>query len=542
MVSEAWQVDVVWLSLAFLSGLAVKKINLPPLIGFMLTGFILKGSGITQGHISEVLDAISDLGVMLLLFTIGLKVKVKNLIKKEIWLSASAHMLITVVFFSIFIFLLSILGLPAFAGISPLSAAMMGFALSFSSTVFVVKVLEEKGELNSFHGKIAIGILVMQDIFAVIFISISAGKWPGIWVLALPLILYVLKKILYRILDATGHGELLTIFGFFATFTAGAVSFSFVGLKADLGALVIGMLLVGHPKADELYDRMMGFKDFFLIAFFVNIGLSGSITPHAFLIALLLLPFIFAKAGLFIWLLSRFDIRPRTGFLTAASMSNYSEFALIVGVIAVKSGLLTGEWLVALAILMSLSFLVSSPINRYAHDLFDRYKPFFMQMNSKQAVCQDDEPIHLGNSEYVVVSMGTLGVPAYDYLEKKYPGKVLGLDYNHDKVEMQQKAGRNAVWCDTTDLQFWQNADFYNVKMMLFAMSDFESNVNSIKELNRSRKKNFLLGVIYHYPEEKQRLEKLGVDFTYSYKERVGKDFAEEFLMESDLIIADKVG
>lgn len=538
---EAWQVDIIWLSLAFLSGLAVKKINLPPLIGFLLTGFILKGSGLTQGHISEVLDAISDLGVMLLLFTIGLKVKVKNLVKKEVWLSASAHMVITVIVLSIFIYLLSIIGLPALTGISPLSAALVGFALSFSSTVFVVKVLEEKGELNSFHGKISIGILVMQDIFAVIFITLSAGKWPSIWVLTLPLILYVLKKILYRILDSAGHGELLTIFGFFATFTAGAVSFSLVGLKADLGALVIGMLLVGHSKADELYDRMMGFKDFFLIAFFVNIGLSGSITPNALIIALLLLPFIFVKAGLFVWLLSRFDIRPRTGFLTALSMANYSEFALIVGVIAVKDQLLTGEWLVALAILMSLSFLVSSPLNRYAHDIFDRYKPYFMQLNPK-TVCQDDEPVHLGESEYIVVSMGTLGVPAYDYLNKKYPGKVLGLDYNHDKVEVQQQAGRNALWCDTTDLQFWQNANFYNVKMMLFAMSDFESNVNSIKELNRSRKKNFLVGVIYHYPEERELLEKLGVDFTYSYKERVGKDFAEEFLEERELILAEKIG
>jgi glutathione-regulated potassium-efflux system ancillary protein KefC len=478
---------------------------------------------------------------MLLLFTIGLKVKVKNLIKKEIWLSATAHMIITIIVFSLLIFILSVIGIPAFTGISPLSAALAGFALSFSSTVFVIKVLEEKGELNSFHGKIAIGILVMQDVFAVIFITLSAGKWPSIWILALPLILFILQKILYRILDSTGHGELLTIFGFFATFTAGAVSFSLVGLKADLGALVIGMLLVGHPKADELYDRMMGFKDFFLIAFFVNIGLSGSITSHALIIALLILPFIFAKAGLFLWILSRFDIRPRTGFLTALSLANYSEFGLIVGVIAVKDNILTNEWLVALAILMSLSFLISSPLNRYAHDIFDRYKPLLMKLNSK-AVCQDDEPVHLGVSEYIVVSMGTLGVPAYDYLNKKYPDKVLGLDYNHDKVELQQRAGRNALWCDTTDLQFWQHADFYNVKMMLFAMSDFESNVNSIKELNRSRKKNFLVGVIYHYPEERELLEKLGVDFTYSYKERVGKDFAEEFLAESEQIIAEKIG
>jgi predicted Kef-type K+ transport protein len=529
MISEAWQIDAIWLTIAFLSGIAVKQIKLPPLIGFLATGFILNATGLTEGHISEILETISDLGVMLLLFTIGLKIKVKNLIKKEVWLTSSLHMLISVIICGGFVFLLSTLGLEAFGGLDLKTSALIGFALSFSSTVFVVKILEEKGELNSFHGKIAIGILVMQDIFAVAFISLSAGKWPSLWALVLIPLLYVVQKILYRLLNSIGHGELLTIFGFFSTFTVGAVSFSLVGLKPDLGALVIGMLLVEHPKSDELYDRMMGFKDFFLIAFFVNIGLSGQVNTVSLLIAALILPLIFVKGGFFLWILSRFDIRPRTAFHASLSLANYSEFGLIVGMIAYKNGMIDLDWLVAMAVLMSLSFLISSPLNRRAHDLFDRFKPQIVKLRSNY-VCQDEEPVNLGDSEYIVVSLGTMGVPAYQYLNEHYPGKVLGMDYNHDKVEACRNKGMNAIWCDTTDLLFWQNADFSKVKMILFAMSDFHSNVNSIKELNRSGKKTFQVGVIYHYPEEKAVLEKLGVDFTYSYKDRVGKDFAQEFL------------
>jgi hypothetical protein len=197
--------------------------------------------------------------------------------------------------------------------------------------------------------------------------------------------------------------------------------------------------------------------------------------------------------------------------------------------IAYKNGMIDLDWLVAMAVLMSLSFLISSPLNRRAHDLFDRFKPQIVKLRSNY-VCQDEEPVNLGDSEYIVVSLGTMGVPAYQYLNEHYPGKVLGMDYNHDKVEACRNKGMNAIWCDTTDLLFWQNADFSKVKMILFAMSDFHSNVNSIKELNRSGKKTFQVGVIYHYPEEKAVLEKLGVDFTYSYKDRVGKDFAQEFL------------
>ncbi len=103
-ITEPLYIDAIWLSLAFVCGLLVRKIGLPPLIGFLVTGLLINFSGLTDGHISDVLQGLADLGVMLLLFTIGLKIKIKTLIKPEIWSTASLHMLITVLFTSGLVF------------------------------------------------------------------------------------------------------------------------------------------------------------------------------------------------------------------------------------------------------------------------------------------------------------------------------------------------------------------------------------------------------------------------------------------------------
>jgi predicted Kef-type K+ transport protein len=526
---ELWQIDAIWLSIAFASGIIARKFNLPPLIGFLLTGFLINATGLTKGNISEVLQSLADLGVILLLFTIGLKIKIKTLVKPEIWLTASLHMLLSLVVFGGVIFLLSFLGLRFLGELSLLSAGLIGFALSFSSTVFVVKVLEEKGELNSLHGNIAIGILVIQDIFAVLFIAFSASKVPSIWALALLPFLFVIRKLLFKLLDTLGHGELLTVFGFFATFTIGAFSFAMVGLKPDLGALVIGMLLVGHEKSDELYDRMMEFKDFFLIAFFINIGLTGVITWNAIWIALVLLPFALVKSGLFFYLLSRFDLRARTAFHSSLSLANYSEFGLIVGVIALQMDLINSEWLVALAILMSFSFLLSSPINNKAHELYDKWQPILSRINGDK-VCQDEEPIYFGDAEFLVLGMGTIGRPAYRYLNSEHAGKVLGIDYGQDRVNRLKKEGYNIMWGDSTDSQFWINANFDKVRLVLFSISDQSSNVNSLKEMMKTKNKHFEVGAIANYPDQIDALKGLGVDYVYCYKDKLGKEFAEDCL------------
>ncbi|MEO1029744.1 MAG: cation:proton antiporter, partial [Pseudomonadota bacterium] len=201
----------------------------------------------------------------------------------------------------------------------------------FSSTVFVVKALEERGEFASLHGRIAIGILIMQDIAAVAFLAISKGEVPSIWALSIVLLI-PLRPLLHRLLVRVGHGELLVLFGFVLAL-GGAELFELVQLKGDLGALIIGLLMSTHPKADELAKTMLNFKELFLLGFFLSIGLSGQPTLETVVIGLALAPLVFLKSALFFALLTQFKLRARTALIATVNLMNFSEFGLIVAAI-----------------------------------------------------------------------------------------------------------------------------------------------------------------------------------------------------------------
>jgi predicted Kef-type K+ transport protein len=179
---------VILVSFAFGFGLALARLGLPPMVGFLVAGFAFKMAGLAK---PLGLDLVADLGITLLLFSIGLKLNVRSLLKAEIWASTVAQMLATTaLMFGVLLLGQKMFPVPLME-MSWLSILVLGFALAFSSTVFAVKVLEDKGDLTAFYGRIAIGILIMQDLFAVLFLSISEGKVPSVWalsVLALPLL------------------------------------------------------------------------------------------------------------------------------------------------------------------------------------------------------------------------------------------------------------------------------------------------------------------------------------------------------------------
>ena len=288
--------DPFWVLVAFILGFTAYRVGLPPLVGYLIAGFVLQAFGVEGG---ETLEEIADLGVMLLLFTIGLKLKIRSLLKPEIWAGASLHMIITVIILAATIFGLSVLGLSSFSTLDPKLCLLLAFALSFSSTVFAVKVLEDKGEMSALHGRVSIGVLIMQDIFAVLFLTFSTGKIPSPWSIALIAGLLMIRPLLYAVLSRVGHRELVLLFSVFLALGLGAGGFEFVGLKPDLGALVLGVLVAGHPKAGEMSEALLSFKDLFLVGFFLNIGLSGLPTIQAFGIAGLLTIAVPFKVALF---------------------------------------------------------------------------------------------------------------------------------------------------------------------------------------------------------------------------------------------------
>lgn len=501
---------------------AVYQLKLPPLIGFLLAGFILNLAGYKS---TELLDTISSLGVTLLLFSIGLKLKVGNLIKPQVWAPATLHIVVSSALFSGLLLLLGVFALPLFIDLSWQSALLVGFALSFSSTVFAVKVLEERGEMASPHGKIAIGILVMQDIFAVVFLAVSTGKVPNIWALALIIAVPLLRPAMYWILHRSKHGELLPLFGFFFALVVGYNAFEFAGLKGDLGALIIGMLFAPHKKASELSKSLLNLKDILLVGFFLSIGLSAELTTSALWVALILILVIPAKVFLYYILTNLFKLRARTSLLTAFSLANYSEFGLIVSAVAASNGMVTPEWLAVIAIAVSITFVIASPLNKRSNEIYSKIEHLLIKFESPSRLAEE-LPVDLYDTKIVIFGMGRIGTGAYETINATHPGIVAGIDIKPEVVDKHIKHGRRALIADATDPDFWQRVNHSHVEMVMLAMPNHMQNIFALEQLKASGYDGQVTAIA-NYLDQQKELEDMGVDSTYNFYLEAGSGFAE---------------
>jgi predicted Kef-type K+ transport protein len=515
--------ETIAIVVAFTFGFLVKQVGLPPLVGFLAAGFFLKYMGL-EG--SETLYTLADVGIILLLFSIGLKVQVQKLFVKQIWATASIHMLVITSTFGLLVFLLSVGGLSYFINLDLGSSLALGFALSFSSTVFAVKILEEQGEMNSRHGKLAIGILIIQDLFAVLFITISAGKIPSPWALSL-FGLYFLRWPLMLIMDRSGHGELVVLLACILPI-AGASVFEYVGLKPDLGALVLGMALAGHPKTEELAKAMFGFKDLFLVGFFLTIGLSGLPNVEMLKIAGLLALLVPLKVALFFFLLTRFSLRARTALFTAIALANYSEFGLIVGSMGVKDGWLAGEWLTVLAVAVSISMIVASPLGYAASLIYDRLGRWLRKLETDKRL-PGDEPLDLGGASAIVFGMGRIGTGAYDQLLLRYGKQVVGIDSDMDRVTRHQEEGRNVKYGDASDVEFWARGlvdTGGTLRLVLLNMSQ-PANLAAARSMSTLTDGKQVIAASVQYEDEVKPLRKAGVDHVFDIYAEAGAGFSD---------------
>jgi predicted Kef-type K+ transport protein len=514
--------DALWIIVAFALGFLARQVGLPPLVGYLVAGFALKASGVEHGYL---IVEFADIGVILLLFSIGLKLRLRSLIRPEIWAGASIHMLTTVIVFGLGIFLLAAAGLSKFAVVDLKISLMIAFALSFSSTVFAVKTLEEKGEMYSLHGHVAIGILIMQDIIAVVFITASTGKLPSLWALAVP-------PLLFKIMDRCGHGELMILFGLLLSLVIGAEGFELVGLKPDLGALILGMLAAGHPKASEMADALFSFKEIFLVGFFLSIGLSGLPDLEAIGIAaifLLVTPF---KVALFFFLLTRFKLRARTSLLGSFSLANYSEFGLIVGTIGVSNGWMSAEWLTVIAIALSATFILAAPLNTAANSIYCRLADRLKRYETR-AHHPVDQPIDPGDAEIIIFGMGRVGSGAYNFLRERYGDVVIGCDSDPLAVKKHQEAGRNVIQGDPTDIDFWERTApggieraESKIRLAMLTMPKYAANMAAAEQMIEFGYKG-LIAAGARFDDEVTALKEAGVHAAYNFFNEAGTGLAE---------------
>lgn len=513
--------DFLWILVAFLCGLGIKQLGLPPLIGYLAAGFGLHAWGVEP---LASMEAISNLGITLMLFTIGLKLNIRDLAEPEVWGTASIHMLLWSACIAVIVLIISSVSAIALFDLNWQTALLIGFALSFSSTVCVVKILEEKLEIKIRHGKISIGILVIQDIAAVIFLVLATGVTPSPWAIGL-LSLVLVRPLLGQLLKLSGHGELLILVGFFLAL-GGSELFYSVDLKGDLGALVLGMLLASHTKANELYKSLSGFKDIFLIGFFLSIGFTALPTWDSLYLAAglsLLLPIKFA---LFFILFAAFKLRARTAFLASLALMNFSEFGLIVATTSVAKGWMSTDWLVAIALAVSLSFIISSFLYKEAHNIYARHKQWIARLQ-RPSTSSDACPNMPIGAEVLIVGMGRVGCGTYQALQQEHGNGVWGIDADSERITAQRAMKRQVALADAEDIEFWEQIDLGKVRLIMLALPSVDDMKNIIKQLKLCKFKG-RIAAIAQYEDERKHLMAIGADIAFNYYAEVGVGYAEE--------------
>ncbi|AEV16650.1 Sodium/hydrogen exchanger [Thermus sp. CCB_US3_UF1] len=496
--------EALWVACAFALGLLANRLGLPPLVGYLGAGFALRGLGLGE---TEFLRHAAEIGVLLLLFSVGLKLRLQDLLEVRVLGAGGLHLL-----------------LFALAALALVGHPPLALALAFSSTVLVAKLLEDKKELTTYHGRLAVGILVLQDLVAVGLLTLYGGAGVSPWA-AFLLLFPLLRRGVGWLLEKSGHEELLVLFGL-ALALLGGEGFRQVGLSPELGALLTGTLLSGHPKGAEMGKALWSLKEAFLVAFFLEIGLREGLggVDVAAVGGLLLLSLL--KTPLFFALFLLLGLRARTGFVAGLYLGNYSEFALIVGVVLERAGFLP-LGLTTLALTVALSMALSAPVARYSHVLYKRLEPWLLRLERK-GLHPDQEPERLDGATVLVVGMGRTGGAVYRVLEGAGE-RPLGLDADPEKVERHRAKGRRVLYGDAEDPELWERLDLKGLKAVVLALPDLEAKLLAARWLKERGFPGILAATSFHL-EEDPVLQGAGVNLLFHPFREAGERLAERVL------------
>lgn len=502
--------DLIWIIAAFTAGVAAKAIKMPTLVGYLGAGIVLALFGVES---NSFLEATGDIGVILLLFTVGLHLNYRSLIQPQVLGVGSIHLGISI---GIFTLLMLSFGLELFP------AFLIAAGLSFSSTVLTAKSLDARNELSSYHGRLAIGILILQDVFAILLLAFSGGGSPEWWALGL-LALPALRPVLLQIITFIGRDEMVIVFGLLLAIGGGEL-FYLVGLDAKLGALLVGMLLSGDERADRLYDTLWGLKEIFLVAFFLQIGLAGLPDANGWTmigIFLLILPL---KGALFFGLMLWYRLRARTAFLSSISLTAYSEFALIVVASASASGLIAPEYVVMTGLLVAISYAINAPISRLVNVLWERFEDQLVRFE-REGDHPDHEPRSIGAADHIVLGMGRAGTAAYDYLVEQGM-RPIGFDDDPPVIQRNLQAGRRVIYADAKDPALWTDLDISGVRGVLMTLSNIPAGVTAARNLREEGFDGFV-AALGRDPGQISALEDAGVSVSILPIAQAGRELAE---------------
>ncbi len=528
----------VILSLSCALGFVTYKLKLPLLIAYLLTGLIL--SAILSFDLSKslVLSFLPDIGIAFVLFLVGMELDLREIknFGRQILIAGILQVIITSVFGTF---------IAQSFGFKLTEAIYLGIGLSFSSTIVVVKLLLDKKDLTSLYGKLSLGILLLEDLLAVLILlaMTSVTVFSGFSLAqALPLSVFIFKVfilfsltlffsnfILPKIFKSVSDsGELLFL-------TALAWCFAFItlaqvmGFSILIGAFLAGVALASSPYHFQIQGKVKPLRDFFTTLFFVYLGTRVNFSDLVVVYPVIIVFVLYAvliKPLIFLLIFGIFGFKKHTMFHTAINLSQVSEFSLIILLVGLKIGIISQSALTVIALSSLLSIVGSSLVISRSNKIYKKlsFVIAFFERQKKIVVLDDKTEL---SDHVVLIGAHQVGEHIIRFLQKeKIPFVVL--DFNPYQVERLTQEKIPVIFGDMSDPEVLQLLNFQKVRSVISTVPDLHDNKLLIEDL-KNLKISAPIIVRADTIKEAKSLYKFGADFVYLPDILTGEFLVEVF-------------
>ncbi len=469
----------------------------PLIIGYIISGVI--AGPFFLGIIPQIgaLNVFSDLGIALLLFIVGLHLSPKVI--KEVGKVSLLTGLGQIIFTSAIGYIIAII-----LGFSLLTSLYIAMALAFSSTIIIMKLLSDKGDLESLYGKISIGFLLVQDLVAIIILiivsaiseggnvvsQIGATMLKGVLIISLllPISLYFLP----RFQDFFGKSQEF-LFVFSLAWGLGIASvFYYAGLSIEVGALIAGVLLSVSPYNVEMSSRLKPLRDFFIISFFLLLGAQmavENITQYVFPAIVLSLFVLVGNPFIVMSILGISGYTKKTSFSSGLTVAQISEFSLILIALGVKVGHLSNDILSFVTLVALITIAGSTYMVIYSNQIYSRISSMLSVFERKNV--REGEKISR-KFDTVLFGYNRIGFSILKSL-KKINKKYLVIDFNPSVIKDLRRLGIPSLYGDVDDETLLGELPWEDMKMAISTIPDLETNILLIDKIKSSNPETIII-------------------------------------------------
>jgi Kef-type K+ transport system membrane component KefB len=515
---------------AALGALVVRFLRQPVILGYILAGIIIGPAILGLVQNSSLILTLSELGIAFLLFFVGLELdfsKLKKMGGMIATLGIVQVVLVTVAG-----------GLIALKWFDFTQALYIGLALAFSSTMIVIKLLSDKRELDSLHGRIILGILLVQDILVVMIIpflgtlgSVSASVLilAVIKIMVLFLVAYISKVFIFKnvMKYITDSAELLFVASVAVCFLFIGLSY-FLGFSIAIGGFIAGISLATRPYNLEIAGRVKALKDFFAVLFFVTLGSQltfFNMTAYIPLLLALLAVILFFKPFIIFLILKVFKYSNRPAVFASSQLAQISEFSLILAVQGIALGHLTQDVFNIIVVLAIVTITITTYIIKHSEGFYSMFSVFFVpfeNMTSKK----DLEKLPKRISGHTILFGGDrMGSQVVESYEKK-KDKLIVVDFNPELVRKLIKKGYNCIYGDYSNHEILESVKLDQAKMIISTIPSINNN-SVIIELAKGMNKKALVMVTAKTLNEALTLYDEGADFVALPQVLAGQKISE---------------